>query len=530
MNGDSILTTRQIALHAKGILPPVTAVLHLQIEENIGGNLYRQIYRVRPLNQEAAFVGLIPNAVYCLKVYHLPLSRLCRPDSFVHTTLRRSQLRPNLDRLGRVGALWQLLARVAVANSMRLPAAVPNVFATFYDRNLLSFGTIEEWVEGRPWRLEMDDRVFDRIAPPEPPDYLVPDTFKDEYTAKRFFLARFHRLLTEMGATGLAARYAWRNFQSTRRVELRPDATDVYHGLVAKDFEPALGDIFVLRQYLNEHAGWFENVHVAVAELLQHLEDIARGSRPTVPAMPRANPAMARLLWHWSSSQRSGSVLVRISAWWRHFVHEARATARLSRHAGLRQAWLLQVVDDGVAESELSEEEANRIREQVTDPDVQLYLHCLFVHLCMLPITPVTVLLAGWAYALGRGLNLGEGIQFVLAWLAVFAVLPLSPGSLARGLYVLTVAVKRRQLRRLRVALLVSFWRYIGYIAFPLQMATTFPALSRYMAALWATRAVRFIPWYGAHGGRLEHAVYDLFFNIPLTLARQRRERQGMRS
>jgi hypothetical protein len=523
--GESILTTRKLALRVKGLLPPAVTILHLHVEEHMGGGPYCQTYRIRPVNNDAAFVGLIPTAVYGLKVYHVPFCRFCAPDSFLFTTLPRRLLVKSLDRLGRIGALWQLLARTAVERELQLPEAVPNALATFYDQNLLAFGTIYEWVDGRMWRLEMDDRIFDRLAPPPQPDYLEPREFPNEYTAKRFFLARLERLFKEMGADGLAARYSWKNWLSSQRVLLRTGSQDSYRGLVAVDFEPALGDIQRLESYLERHADWFSHEQMAAQELLALLRDVAKGTAAS-PVMPHSNPGAAQLLWHWSRKHPYAGLSDRLAAWARHAWYQIRLAFRLTRQPALREAWLLEQIEQGLAKGQLSETEANRIREQAADPDVQLYLHCLFVHICMLPVTPLTVLLGGSWYALWKHLGLAEGIGIVAAWLALFAVVPLSPGSLARGLYVLWVAWKRRRARRLCVALFVSFWRYVGFLAFPLQMAATFPALSRYMAGLWATRAVRMVPYYGAPGGRLEHAVFDLFFNLPLSWARRRREKK----
>lgn len=524
--GSSIVTTRQIALQVKGVLPPAVAILHLHIEEHVEGSRYCQVYRIKPVNNDAIFVGLIPTAVYCLKVYHVPVCRFCPPDSFLFTTLPRRRLIKNLDRLARIGALWEFIARTAAAHEMGLPNAVPNVFATFYDQNLLAFGIIEEWVGGRPWRLEMDDCIFDRIAPDEPVDYLHPQNFPNEYTAKRFFLARMERLLREMGAEQLAKRYRWDNWLSTRRVVLRSGAQDVYRDLTALDFEPALGSSQKLQAYVEQHADWFAPARLAVMELVSLLEDVA-SDREKAPVMPRANPGAGQLLWHWSSSNPSRTLVQKMVTFSRRAVQHAHIMARLARHPPLREAWLLEKVEEGVLAGQLSEAEAARIRAQAADPDVQLYLHCLFVHICMLPVTPIVVLLGAALYDLWHGLGLAESIRIITTWLAVFAVVPLSPGSLARGLYVVGVVVRRKMARRLKVALFLSFWRYVGYLAFPLQMAATFPALSRFMAAQWATHAVHHIPYYGAPGGRLEHMVFDLFFNLPLSWARRRGERKS---
>jgi hypothetical protein len=124
----------------------------------------------------------------------------------------------------------------------------------------------------------------------------------------------------------------------------------------------------------------------------------------------------------------------------------------------------------------------------------------------------------GWSQAtLRAGLIIGA-----------FNLLPVSPGSLVRGIYVIGLCVKEKNIKDYRLALPVSFFKIIGYLAFPLQMAYRFPELARFMAGHWATEAVHVVPVFGERGAWLEHAVFDMFYNYPLSLGiriRQRDER-----
>lgn len=524
-SGDSVLTTREIALHVKGIIPAATTILHVHVEEHIGGSHYSQAYRVRPVNNAAASVGLIPTATYCLKVYHAHPCWMCPGDTFMKMIVPRRRVMLMLDRIGRIGALWQAVVRAAATAAMGRDNTVPKILATFYDQNLRAFGTIEEWVGGRPWRLEMDEAVFDRPHPSDDPDVHDPVRFDSEYTAKRFFMARLARVMREVGADGLADRYAWGNWRSPRRVVLREDGADNYTGLTAVDFEPARGDPAKLRRCAEQYPEVFANVRWAVDELLELTAPEPEPVAEQPAVMPRANPALAHLLWLWSK-EHPDHLIYRLRSWWHRISHGIRTTVKLVRRPALRAAWLLEQVEDGLAAGRLSQAEAESIRGQVNDPYVQVYLKCLFVHICTLPVTNLVVLVGGAGYAFWNGLTLTQGIQLVLAGLAIFAIIPISPGSIVRGLYVTWVVWRRRDLARFRVALLFSFWRYVGFLAFPLQMVRTFPALARFTAALWATNAVHTIPFYGKRGGMLEHKVFDLFFNVPLSIARILRERR----
>jgi hypothetical protein len=78
------------------------------------------------------------------------------------------------------------------------------------------------------------------------------------------------------------------------------------------------------------------------------------------------------------------------------------------------------------------------------------------------------------------------------------------------------------------MALAISYFKYIGYLAFPLQMAYRFPELARFMAGHWATEAVHIVPVFGERGAWLEHAVFDAFYNYPLSLGVRIRKRDEL--
>jgi len=55
-------------------------------------------------------------------------------------------------------------------------------------------------------------------------------------------------------------------------------------------------------------------------------------------------------------------------------------------------------------------------------------------------------------------------------------------------------------------------------------MTYRYPALARFMAAHWATDAVHIVPVFGERGALLEHWVFCLFYNWPLTIRRKMRK------
>ncbi|HOX37015.1 MAG TPA: hypothetical protein PL033_03415 [Candidatus Brocadiia bacterium] len=193
---------------------------------------------------------------------------------------------------------------------------------------------------------------------------------------------------------------------------------------------------------------------------------------------------------------------------------------RLYFDNAFRMKWFTDQIDEGEKDGMLSTQEAAEIRERVADPYIQKYIKCLAVHVCTLPVTQVvSVIIALW-YLLVRRESWAQGMATALGILAVFQMLPVSPGSTCRGTYVLYLMIKERNWRNYWVAALVSFWHYIGYLGFPIQMVTKYPALARFMAGSWATKMVGILPVFGESGALPEHWVFDMFFNLPLSLRR----------
>ncbi|MHC4538449.1 MAG: hypothetical protein ACYS74_01545 [Planctomycetota bacterium] len=154
----------------------------------------------------------------------------------------------------------------------------------------------------------------------------------------------------------------------------------------------------------------------------------------------------------------------------------------------------------------------------------------LAVHVCTLPVTQVvSVAVAIW-YKAANNLTWAQAWDEMLLILALFQVVPISPGSLVRGLYVLGLVIKERNFKDYNIAVFLGFFKYVGYLAFPIQMTYHYPALARFMAAHWATEAVHVVPVFGERGALLEHWVFYLFYNWPLTIRRRMRKRAEARA
>ena len=222
------------------------------------------------------------------------------------------------------------------------------------------------------------------------------------------------------------------------------------------------------------------------------------------------------------------------ATWHRAFVEPRFAWAKVKEKANFilgflrdphfREEWLLEQVRLGHKEGMLTDAEAAKISKQVQDPYIQKYLRCLGVHICTVPVTQIVMVLVGAAvaaYCLAyKGFNWTAAIGAGGVAATAVQLMPISPGSLARGVFVLYLMIRERDIRNYYIAAPISFLHVIGYLAFPLQMVAHDPALARFMAGRWATSAIRFLPVFGERGGFPEHAVFDVFFNLPLSIKR----------
>jgi hypothetical protein len=195
----------------------------------------------------------------------------------------------------------------------------------------------------------------------------------------------------------------------------------------------------------------------------------------------------------------------------------------------VREKWLKDMVEEGRRNGMLSTEDAGGILAQIDEPYIQKYLKSLAVHMATLFLSETVFLTIAAIYVLGHP-ELGWAQATLRAGLIVgaFNLLPVSPGSLVRGIYVVGLCVKEKNIKDYRLALPVSFFKIIGYLAFPLQMAYRFPELARFMAGHWATEAVHVVPIFGERGAWLEHAVFDAFYNYPLSLGIRIRKRDEL--
>ena len=204
---------------------------------------------------------------------------------------------------------------------------------------------------------------------------------------------------------------------------------------------------------------------------------------------------------------------------------------RLYFNSDLREEWLRDMVEDGKKEHLLSDDDAEVILSRIDEPFIQKYLKSLAVHVCTLPVTQIVSVIIAIIYVLSHpDMPRAQAYSIGLGIIALFQVVPISPGSLARGLYVVYLVIRERNFKDYNIAVFLGFFKYVGYLAFPIQMAYRYPTLARFMAAHWATGAVHTVPVFGERGALLEHWVFSAFYNWPLTIRRRMSRRAELRA
>ena len=204
---------------------------------------------------------------------------------------------------------------------------------------------------------------------------------------------------------------------------------------------------------------------------------------------------------------------------------------RLYFNAEERERWLRDMIGQGQKNGMLTRDEAAHIDSQIKEPYIQKYLKSLAIHLLLMPTTHVVALIVAFFYVrLHPELTWQQASLATGIILGIFQIIPISPGSIARGIYTSSLILRERNFKDYSVAFWLSFFKYIGYLAFPIQMAYRYPDLARFMAGHWATSAVHIVPVFGEKGAWLEHFVFDAFYNYPLTVRRRIQRRSEIRA
>ena len=200
------------------------------------------------MSQDGPIKGLEVGGIYAMKILIPPstFSRLFRNAIYWMGFQGPFQLQVN-PIAARAGALWQKFIRRGAKIRWGDEKTVVDIHATFVDHTLGSCGEFSEWVDGRTWRLEVDDHLdflkkWRRGRPVETDRLGSP-----EYRAKYEFMHEFVALLHDMGGHEFARQYEWSTCKSQPNC-LKRKGTDnnPSGGLVAVDFRAGLALLMFL--------------------------------------------------------------------------------------------------------------------------------------------------------------------------------------------------------------------------------------------------------------------------------------------
>ncbi len=201
----------ELTYEAAGVRSPSRARVRLRVKKFIGGGFAGQVYKASLLDISpivGTIEGLKAGGTYAVKILVPPagFSRIFRNLLYYIGFQGPFQLQCN-PYAARAGALWQKFIRRAAGIRFGSERTVVDIYATFIDSSLGSCGEVSEWVEGRTWQLEVDNRM----------DYLrrwergrTVDEARlgsPEYRAKREFMNTFVEMLHEIGAHVFARQY-----------------------------------------------------------------------------------------------------------------------------------------------------------------------------------------------------------------------------------------------------------------------------------------------------------------------------------
>jgi len=219
------------------------AAVRLAIERFVGGGFAGQVYQVKIVQvQGDPVAGLEAGAICAMKILIPPSGFSCLFRNLLYWIGFQAPFQLQVNPVAaRAGALWQKLIRRGAKVKFGDERAVVDIYGTFVDEQLGSCGELSEWVEGRTWQLEVDDRLDLLRQWRKGRAVDEPQLGSPEYRAKRQFMREFVNLLHETGAHEFARQYEWSTCKSQPNcLKRQGQEEDPAAGLTAVDFRAGL--------------------------------------------------------------------------------------------------------------------------------------------------------------------------------------------------------------------------------------------------------------------------------------------------
>ncbi|MFA5238873.1 MAG: hypothetical protein WC476_04085, partial [Phycisphaerae bacterium] len=318
----------ELVYHVTGTTKPIAAKVRLVVEDFVGGGFAGQVYKVKVSHIEGGPIdGLEVAGVYAMKILIPPSGKARLFRNMLYWVGFQGPFQPQLNpAAAKASALWQKFIRRAAKIRFGDESTVVNIHATFVDDTLGSCGELSEWVDGRTWRMEVDDRLDllkkwsrGKLADGQ-------QAGSPEYRAKKMFMRDFVSLLHNIGAYEFARQYEWSTCKSQPNCLKHKDTEDnPSAGLTAVDFRAGLallpflpmspgdfklitngikrgslvqfdrGDINKLQTFVNAHSDDFADMR----EMLDTLKVNERIYRDSIPDITHNHIRLlfSRRLW-----------------------------------------------------------------------------------------------------------------------------------------------------------------------------------------------------------------------------------------
>ncbi|MCK4999789.1 MAG: hypothetical protein KAS23_09645, partial [Anaerohalosphaera sp.] len=239
---------QELSYSVTGVAGDERGEIKVRVEKFVGGGFAGQVYRVEVKKividgQNAdSIAGVEVGKCYAMKILIPPSKGSLGFRNFVYAVGFQGPFQLQVsESAARAGAIWQKFIRRAASKRFGDDKCVNDIHVTFVDERLGSCGELTDWVDGRTWRLEVDENL-DTLKKWRRGKEVEPERLGSaEYRAKHEFMHKFVELLHEIGAHEFARQYEWSTCKSQPNCLKRRDTeADPSAGLVAVDLRAGL--------------------------------------------------------------------------------------------------------------------------------------------------------------------------------------------------------------------------------------------------------------------------------------------------
>lgn len=196
-----------------------------------------------------------------------------------------------------------------------------------------------------------------------------------------------------------------------------------------------------------------------------------------------------------------------------------------SYRSAVNTHWIQTQTLEDVKRNYVRQEEADRFISIAGDRPLQQYITGILYTAAVKPVSEISYLIGFIAYLTAfiealKNLGWGYGI------LAAFLVLLISPAGVLRFLYSVFMGILNPRVPYW-AAIICAPIRGLGDLAFPIQMAVTYPSFASYLLTSSICKLVEHVPIFGERGGLLSIWSVTCFLSWPASIRALHRYRRS---